>query len=237
MKVLGKVAALGIVVVFLLSSIFLINSETTSDALTGGGVELGTSAAYEFTQYGTYLFWNSTIYAKSVQGYADQLSFTDGSLDSQNSNSAFSFGIGSEFANATINFINSTAVGVNTGLVVGGVFAFLFFHYNALEKPLLVYMRTEQSLTLLANFSSNFYSNSLTFSKAGAPAAYLNASALSLTIKLDTPSSLLFTFLLLKPSSNWLLIVAVIASIVAVAGGTFVYFRRKRRRQELSTNA
>jgi hypothetical protein len=188
------IPAAAIIVLFLVLSVNT-TSHIAPSMPSSEAIELGTARAYELTQYGTYVYWNQTIYAQSVEFYSSRIAFTNATFGNQNG-SSFSFGLGNEFANATIIGINSTSVIIRTSALAGGAkSSFLFFYFRPSLSPQTI-LFLQNSSTKTALVTRNFYTNAGSFAAASAPAAYLNATSSILTVKLDAASTILFSTVL-----------------------------------------
>ena len=240
----------------LVLALLVLGSQVGSSFTSSGSVELGTPRAYELAEYGTFVFWNSTLHANAVEGYSDRVSFIDASLVS---NSAFSFGLGARFANATITYVNATVVEIRTGpLAPHESSSSLYFYYSTSEGVPSSVDIVGKSSALVTNSDFSFNANSFRIAKA--PAVFQNQSSIS--IKLDSPavvsittpfsstrnltstssSTPSFTITAItskstittsnqsKPSNFWWMVASVAVAIVVVGAALFFLKTRRGRR-------
>lgn len=251
---------MGFAILFLLTIQPFFKSEAFSqpNAVPCGPVELTSSASFLFTSYDTYLFWNNVIYVKSVAESPSSIYFTNASLGSPNY-PGLSFGLGVQYANATLDSINSSSVGIITSSVESGqTNSFVYFNFTTVQGPPSFIKLVSSSGNTTVSNSSEFYKNYSQFEQSSGQTFYLASDYVEL--KTQSASSIVFSFYTPSTSSSskshtvltclspsvkhpqpgltqLLLLIAIISSIAAGGGfGGFIFLRRRRRAKKNATD-
>lgn len=137
-----------------------------------------------FITYNTYLFCQSgqTLYADSISNLGTYANFTNAAFN-PNQNPERTFGVGSQYANTTIQTIaNLYTSFAFSNFQTGNSTAYLFYYYpSSANNPNEVDVQQGAQDNIIG--SANFYTTLAGFNAAQAPAVLLNISAHYLEVK------------------------------------------------------
>lgn len=217
-----------IFLISLLSCALLAWSMFTPSTAAGNEKSVQLTPAYNFYFAGfhTFLFWNGEIYANLVNYSETEISFSNVSLGAP-TNPSQSFGVASDFANATLLQIsqNQTVISL-TGLT--SHYGFLYYYYSSNgSRPLQV------SIGSFKITYDQFKTNEVVFDSSS-KAVFWNPSANYILIKTPSAQHITISYVLGPTSASHATEFLVIGiSIVAVAAIVIVLLiRRERKKSE-----
>jgi hypothetical protein len=214
------------------------------------------SPAYNFydASYGTYLFWNQSVFADSLNYFSDHVEFINASLGSS-SNPSHSFGIGLENANGTIEAIAQDQVQVSLSRsLFGGNVSYLIYYFTD-----TAFTQLSVSLGGSTIASGNFYISNSSFDSSSSPAVLINSTKGYIKIKTSTAVLVTINYIPTSTSNSTtitsnttntasntgkgssssfeeFLIVAIVLIVVALALVLLYYSKRKERKDRSRTH-